>query len=51
MISNGYSLTFVINTIFAIFNSIGISKISSNHVFSPIPKQFYYRAKPDIMKN
>ena len=33
------------------FNSIGISKISSNHVFSPIPKQFYYRAKPDIMKN
>ena len=26
MISNGHSLTFVINTIFAIFNSIGISK-------------------------
>jgi hypothetical protein len=32
MISNEHSLTFVINTIFAIFNSIGISKISSNQV-------------------
>jgi hypothetical protein len=34
MISNGYSLTFVINTIFAIFNSKEISKISSIHVFT-----------------
>jgi hypothetical protein len=34
MISNGHSLTFVINTIFAIFNSKEISKISSNHVFT-----------------
>ena len=33
MISNGYSLTFVIYTIYAIFNSIGISKLSSNQVF------------------
>ena len=40
MISNGYSLTFVINTIFAIFNSIGISKISSNHVFTRFQNSF-----------
>jgi hypothetical protein len=36
MISNGHSLTLVINTIFAIFNSKEISKISSIHVFTYI---------------
>jgi hypothetical protein len=40
MISNGHSLTFVINTIFAIFNSIGISKIPSNHVVTRFQNSF-----------
>ena len=40
MISNGHSLTIVINTIFAIFNSIGISKNSSNQVFIRFQNSF-----------
>jgi predicted ABC-type exoprotein transport system permease subunit len=40
MITNGHSLTFVINTAFPIFNSIGILKNSSNQVFIRFQNSF-----------